>query len=108
MSGRVKPALTPEEWRYVAENGCVPHDGGDGFPQYGNRHMTAAIALYGQPFGFTHEDVRQLRRLAESRVCHGHGEYGPPDMYERAMGGWRGLNDLADRIAALLPPEGKE
>jgi len=41
--------------------------------------------LHGQPFGFTWEDVDKLRESA-------HGYFGPE------------LNDLSDRIAALLPP----
>lgn len=48
-------------------------------------HALAALALYGQRFGFTHEDVRILRDLAEELVRDD-------------------LHDLADRIEALLPP----
>src|SRR5690606_30074156 len=48
-------------------------------------HALAALALYGQRFGFTHEDVRSLRDLAEELVRDD-------------------LHDLADRIEALLPP----
>lgn len=48
-------------------------------------HALAALALYGQRFGFTHEDVRRLRGVAEELVRDD-------------------LHDLADRIEALLPP----
>lgn len=53
------------------------------------RHALAAFALYGQPFGFTREDVEALRAEAYAR----HDDDG------------KRLASLADRIAALLPPE---
>lgn len=52
-------------------------------------HALAALALYRQPFGFTRGDVRMLRNAGE-RAKHF------PMLY------------LADRIAALLPPESGE
>lgn len=56
-------------------------------------HAVAALALYGQPFGFTREDVKLLRDEAE-------GEWNGEQM---DVG--RRLLRLADRIEALLPPE---
>jgi hypothetical protein len=67
-------------------------------------HKLAALALHGQPFGFTRGDVKALRFLAELWV----EDEGP------AGEGWRStelLNaqslaqSLAARIEALLPPE---
>lgn len=57
------------------------------------RHALAALALYQQPFGFTREDVDRLRAFAirDSRT------HGPHETHWA----WH----LADRIAALLPPE---
>lgn len=53
-------------------------------------HGLAASCLYGQPFGFTRYDVMVLRGVScldgPFRTCHAE------------------LNDLADRIEALLPP----
>lgn len=57
-------------------------------------HAWAALALYGQPFGFTREDV-----AAALHGAHWAGYGGDPDHIER-------LRSLAARIAALLPPEG--
>jgi hypothetical protein len=58
----IRPALTPEAWARAVNAG---------FDQRGlaikntldkedppDFHAAAAIALYGQPFGFTREDVR--------------------------------------------------
>ncbi len=99
-----KPALTREEWqnRYCTKEGvamaaapgqpylsagddAVHDDGFDAGPEA--RHALAALSLYGQPFGFTREDVNLLRYAAG--VCIADRE----------------LNGLADRIEALLPPE---
>lgn len=53
-----------------------------------DRHALAALALHGQTFGFTREDVEALRSL--SADLHPNNEP---------------FYSLADRIAALLPPE---
>jgi hypothetical protein len=58
-------------------------------------HALAALALHGQPFGFTREDVALLRDEAESEW---NGDEMPTG---------RRLLALAARIEALLPPEGK-
>jgi len=87
-----QPALTPEEWARLLR---VP-DWDDRPPvpivpaafDYYERacrdlsdlHRIAAEVLHGQPFGFDWADVDGLRILA-------------PELW-----------DLADRIAALLPP----
>lgn len=105
MSDPIKPALTENEW-----DGCETiwpvaalstTTGGDltitsadlddqSFvrvpPDY--RHAVAALALYKQEYGFTHDDVRHLRMYAA--------------MFDGARGGQ--LASIADRIAALLPP----
>jgi hypothetical protein len=52
------------------------------------RDVLAAFALWGQPFGFTREDVAALERAAEAL-----GD-------DRAAA----VRSLADRIGALLPP----
>lgn len=106
------PALTPEEWA-----GPQPHirrldllifedpapEGGDCvicedhgpdaesgraviLPE--DRHALAALALHGQPFGFTWGHVDALREVIADATG---ANLGP-------------LHDLADRIAALLPP----
>lgn len=80
------------------------------------RHALAALALHGQPFGFSHEDVRMLR--SEAGQCEaaarwsesGNGTDRPLSVID-AMNA-RNRRDaaerwisLASRIAALLPPE---
>lgn len=47
-----------------------------------DRHALAALALYGQPFGFSWQDVWNLRNVPALEIHH-----------------------IADKIAALLPPE---
>lgn len=56
----------------------------------GHRHAVAAVALHGQPFGFTREDVVALLGMAMGGV--------DPE-YQEAV-----CRSLASRIEALLPP----
>jgi len=110
-----KPALTREEWqerhpewgtRPTAE---IRSDLARKLLDAGNQHGAAAILLC-QPFGFTREDVRQLRE--RSAGCRESAE----DMRERfwtdkARGAEHiaeALDDLANRIEALLPPPPQE
>lgn len=60
------------------------------------RHALAALALHGQPFGFTREDIQHLRWAADLR-----------DRVGVRDAGWTAgvLRNLAARIEALLPPE---
>lgn len=58
-------------------------------------HKLAALALHGQPFGFSHEDVGFLRSRC---FFESHG-IGCGDEAGKCR-----YCDLADRIAALLPP----
>jgi hypothetical protein len=53
------------------------------------RPVLAALALDGQPFGFTHDDLAVLRRAAETS---------PDESTARA------LRDLGERLRVLLPP----
>lgn len=106
--GPIKPALTAEEWasrvRFGTDDAILPmkrarlaeysnEDGNwNGLTLKGeagivcvnppDMHAIAALALYGQPFGFTRKDVKALRHL-----------------------GWPAYEGIADRIEALLPPE---
>ena len=99
MTDRISSALTPEEWAGV-QTGTV---GIVGTPNAQANHQLAAVCLYGQPFGFTRADVAFLQSLA---AWHHKQTYGK-------AAGWRQsvlsevveLRNLADRIAALLPPE---
>ena len=94
MTGeKITPALTPEEWRLARlwHAGKMPGGKVRGMvvldlPET-HRHGAAAVALYGQPFGFTREDVEALRGLAADLHPYNEPFY-----------------SLADRIEALLPP----
>lgn len=106
MTDPIKPALTPEEWYRptldhaqgidashfaLAPGGkCYLFDREGSYElDSEERHASAAICLYGQPFGFTWKDVEALRALDATIL-------GP--------GLFRAVQNLADRIAALLPP----
>lgn len=93
----IKPALTAEEWAEVLGSPDPAHEHIYGHPD-DKPHRMAALCLHGQPFGFTHEDVRDLEDAA-SRV-----EY--EDHMQAPLAAR--LDDLAARIAALLPPDPAE
>ena len=111
---KIVPALTREEWAtFLAGNPVLNLDGA-GFQdcphiqtEHGGevivavedvylglsgiaRHAGCATLLHGQPFGFTREDVEALRQDG----------WGYDEVHDQAK-----LDDLADRIEALLPPE---
>jgi hypothetical protein len=82
--------------RYADGIGVVSHDE-DPEPEATvdgrDRHMLAALALYGQPFGFTRDDLRWLGGVRDL-VKVGNM---PRDA--------AALTYIIARIAALLPPE---
>jgi hypothetical protein len=91
----IVPALTPEEWteaRKVLEGGTSLDVtawlsfGPDANLTRRQQHATASLCLYGQPYGFTQEDVELVL----------YGDDGPEDMAARRI--------LAAKLAALLPP----
>lgn len=99
----IKPAMTPEEWAAHSDEGPVDGyiDWDAGVVDVNNhyvqeperfRHALAALALHGQPFGFTWADVDLLMRVSDSDDFWGDRRY----------------DDLADRIASLLPPREPE
>lgn len=94
MADEIKPAMTPEQWKQARRYppGVVYGFSGEDEGVM-DRHRMAALCLYGQPFGFTREDVAQLHDWA-----YGCEEYG--DRRSVPI-----LRSLAARIAALLPPE---
>lgn len=105
MSEPIGAALTTEGWRLWNEDKSVilPEgtvcdnldvginlDTGDVYIAPAERQPIAALALYGQPFGFTREMVSALRKLSEMA----------PDQAEL----WAVADDATDRIESLLPP----
>jgi hypothetical protein len=110
----IKPALTADDWE-SAQRGAIILPVGQRLPVaevdtpdewYGKPHEIAALCLYGQTFGFTREDLRQLRDAIDDLGYY--TDEGPIDE------GWQSpellariahLESLANRIEALLPPE---
>lgn len=119
MSDEVQPAMTAEEWatKRVARDGypqCAIVEcevrfrgekkfergkwfalfSGDGEDvlRPATAHAIAALALHGQPFGFTRDDLAALRQACKY-------QWGLNRQEESV------LYSLAARIAALLPPE---
>jgi predicted nucleic acid-binding protein len=84
-----KPALTPKQWEEIRRLPFEQAAWRAAGTIYG-RHATAAVALNGEPFGFTWEDVEILRASTEDP--------------EVAYVNYHRLRDLAVRIEALLPP----
>ena len=99
MTEEIKPALTPDWWERIPDGGVEPKPLGndwmalDGWPVKLTRHALAALCLYGKPFGFTPEDVELLRNAALDADA---SDYRGADA--------AAFDDLAARIAALLPP----
>lgn len=115
MSDEIRPAIHAMWWkeiipRIAAGDGWVPLLSDYAGVKNSEGHAAAALALYGQPFGFTADDVEIVRRFADG--CD--GTLGAADdyrvfpdgivMYMMYMRDVRRLASLADRIAALLPP----
>ncbi len=110
---RIKPALTAEEWMEcqrskMRDYNKAPMVHGQflvfaGMPQPISRlDAMAALCLHEQPFGFTHEDVEMLRRLFKQQMDMAHHVVrNNKAMVSRATR----IDELADRIEALLPPE---
>jgi hypothetical protein len=106
MPDDIMPALDAEEWLEYGADRTVLRDFAMGKRPWGPRrrhsdedklHAVAAMALYGQPFGFTQADVQLLEDEAVM-----HARRGAPSDLNRAAS----IRALAQRIAALIPPAG--
>ena len=93
----IEPALCAGEWaRKITPDGAagIRDDGtiwlAPEADETDEPHALAALCLYEQEFGFTREDVDVLRGISRCEFAPGHD----------------GLDSLADRIEALLPPKG--
>lgn len=122
MSDELKPALTAEEWRRQMRNpyhAFLVNFGrcGCGVPRIVNlydpsvepkqSHKLAALALHGQPFGFTREDVKDEGQAYHDAVVAARhaGDRGDEEERQRLKEMARRHLHRADRIEALLPPE---
>jgi hypothetical protein len=115
---KIGPALTPEEWadtafRKPGPGGylCIASGSFVVFECYDppmlegqKRHALAALCLYQQPFGFTHEDIALLRKLNEANDYAQGDRFGVLDV-EITPDETARLQSLASRIASLLPPK---
>lgn len=130
----VNAAMTPEEWQAMvvkrgeyayaaitseglmivsAAGGPAYHDTAAVLPEV--YHSVAALCLHGQPFGFTWEDARKhyvegVRAEGERHAMMMMTQVRAPD--DGFLARLRAVEDrmkwhksMADRIAALLPPE---
>lgn len=95
----IKPALTEEQWRiYMAGYARLDVEASFGLghmPDLDTKdpHAIAALALHGQEFGFSWDDVDTLRKY-DVIVAR----------YEGRQDDEVDMHALADRIASLLPP----
>jgi hypothetical protein len=124
MTDDIRPALSAEEWTprvhykaYVGSDGgdaaCIRVDGDaqrwmdTGDITIHNEycidrpHALAALCLYGQPFGFSQEDVERLERVGNDYIAWANDS----DELDRNIEDGFALIRLASRIRALLPPE---
>lgn len=117
---KMEPALTAEEWEKLQTEIVAidaKHDalivGYEGAPVIAwpagkERHALAALALYGQPFGLTRQDVQDERMAAEQYEQSAERyrkEGGPATMTFEAHSALAARHrNRADRIEALLPP----
>ncbi|HYF40773.1 MAG TPA: hypothetical protein VD930_13845 [Gemmatimonadales bacterium] len=107
MSGKISPALTPESWEVALQTPEEHFERTVDAARQENYHECAALALHGQPFGFGLQDVGLIRDEAEMTRLRSTPEVNPgADAKDRELLQLRAslLDDLADRIAALLPP----
>lgn len=103
---QITPALTAEEWvRFGEFSSLNPQRFVDLTRHSGERHRhgTAALCLYGQPYGFTQEDVVLLAKLDKGNDYAEGDRFGVIDEEITPEESVR-LRSLARRIAALLPP----
>lgn len=125
MSDEIKPALQPHEWdggetwypivalrttnggAVSVWDGKITDDSQFVTVPNDYRHALAALALHGQSFGFTHEDVTLLRDVLsgphDTAIEEDEGHSWEVSCGEDHDARTRRL-DLAARIAALLPP----
>jgi hypothetical protein len=98
MSDNIEPALTAEEWKAALDNSSVKLHMLRTWASWGaegNTRKLVALALHGQPFGFTWEMVDVLdyvMAIVKSSAA---------PATARVL---RDLSGPRDRIAALLPP----
>jgi hypothetical protein len=99
----IRPALTREEWATALLR--RENTKGSGSLPDPSLPRIAALALHGQPFGFTHDDVRALREAKELLWERLRSFTGYADEGSRIRNRLEACGRVADRIEALLPPK---
>ena len=107
MSTEIAPALSAAEWAGV----LAQHDGLAHLrEQFGtlpfSTHAIAALLLYEQPYGFSHQDVQDEAEVSEycavmARHHRETGDQATAAKFELLGGRHR---ERAAKLAALLPP----
>jgi hypothetical protein len=108
MSEPIAPALSAAEWTGV----LTQQDGLAHLrEQFGTLpfsvHAIAALLMYEQPFGFTHQDVQDEREVSEycAVMAKHHRETGDQATAAKFSLLGERHRERAEKIAALLPPE---
>lgn len=108
MPDEIRRALTAAEWIQYGDNLAVMADWAADKRPFGpdrrstmeeKRHAVAAIALHGQPFGFTHDEEALLEEQA--KFYEHRGFAGDAQVTAR-------IRRLLEKISALLPPREAE
>jgi len=108
----MKPALTAKGWSNILAPEVPPIDyrlraGGwapiSGDEEGETRHMTAALCLHEQPFGFTRLDAVNHRMMAKAANRTARDFADGKGLLAEREAAWH--KSMADRIEALLPPE---
>lgn len=96
---QIGPALTPEDWQsYAPLDRTLAHHAPA--RMHDNAHGAAALALHGQPYGFTWNDYEVILDTS-NELEH---DYDGPFMSTEQQHQVDTLRSAAARIAALLPP----
>jgi hypothetical protein len=114
MSDTIEPAMSAKEWAELIRDSTgedafreFPIRSDYGEEHYGKPHRIAAECLYLQSFGFTREDAKLCRGAYHDYVIFARHAQDSGDEETRLK--FKEIAErffhLADRIAALLPPE---
>ena len=103
----VKPALNPGEWRAVLASTERLEEVRGAFANGPfTTHALAAILLYGEPYGFSQQDVQDETEVATycAKMATDHAALGDDATAETFKLLGERHRERAAKIAALLPP----
>jgi hypothetical protein len=100
----IPAAMSPEEWKEVLDLIQAGKQNGQTSQLQLTMHGTAALALYGQPYGFSQQDVDDEIQVAEYCETMARQQEGTAaGATFRLLGERHKVRAL--KIAALLPPK---